>query len=246
MNELSEIMPVKATETPAPETPASEAIETAVAPAKDETAWAEEPANVPSVIDRMVDTARSWLTTQTRRGWPLMVFLMLNSVGGWTRICGPKMRKAAQELQAQHEACREVINSHTPATANQAWQAQGKKLSSAIGSGTITEHTGRTREDWEADFDQKLKSAHARQREIYISFQPIAQVLTARMVAILKEKLVRIEEDERSRYLIYGMDYSESPLLKELRKSVRTAEARATEIPNATTSPRDCVPWFDL
>ena len=238
MNEQSETTPANAPETPAPET--------AVAPATDEIAWAQESAQVPSVIDRMVDTARSWLTTQTRKGWPLMVFLMLESVGGWTRICGPKMRKAAQSLQAQHEECRDVINNHTTTTAYQAWQAQGKKLSSAIGSGTITEHTGRTREDWEADFDQKTRSAHARQREIYIDFQPIAQVLTARMVAILKDKLALIEESERSRYLAYGLDYSESPLLRELKKSVRTAEARATEIPNATTSPRDCLPWFDF
>jgi hypothetical protein len=110
-NEQSEATPVNV-----PETPAPEVIETAVAPATDEATWmpdpgwVPEPAQVPNIFERLADTARSWLKTQKRNGWPLMVFLMLDSAGGWMRICSSKIRKAAQELQAQHEACRDVIN----------------------------------------------------------------------------------------------------------------------------------------
>ena len=245
MNEQSEKTPVNVPETPAPETPASEAIETAVAPAPD-PAWVEEPKQVPNIFERLADSARSWLKSQTRQGWPLMVFLLLESVGGWTRICGPKMREKLRSLQAQNEACIDTINSHTSDKAKEAWLDHGQKLSKAIGGGNIAEIRGRTREEVEQDFDQKVRAAHAEMRRIYIETLPIAKTLTLRMVSILEGRLVGIEESERSRYLQYGLDYSESPLLRELKKSVRTASARATEVAGATTSPRDLIPWLDF
>jgi len=244
MNENINLTPPAAPETPA--TLASETVLPAVAEkpaAPTEVADTPPPANILTYLVRAIDRALS--ANPKRDSWAQTCYTLLDTSGGMQLVCSQKTFQKLRDWEAGHQRCIEVVNSHTQDAARDAWMQNTAQIQSAIGTGTLAQHEGWTRADYEEDFDSKVRAAHAEQARIYLEALPACQAICERFVAVANRKAEYLETNERERHENFGVPYAPSNLILAFRKAIKVAESRTVERPGGNASPRALLPYLD-
>jgi hypothetical protein len=229
-----------------PKVPDPNPAETAPAPAP-ETATTPAP-DAPGLLERMFRVIdRALASNPKRSGWQQTCWMILDSQGGQEQIVGPKVLGKLRELQARYDRAIEVINSHTRLKAKDAWLAHQTNLADAIGGGTVTQHQGRTREDFESDFDLKVRAAHEEMRRVYRESLPWCREIFDRFSEIATSRVEYLEAGERERHEDYGVPYAgPSALIVAFKKAIETAGFRVKETSGGNLSPLDLIPYLDF
>jgi hypothetical protein len=227
----------------APETPATLASETVLPAAPTEVADTPPPANILTYLVRAIDRALS--ANPKRDGWAQTCYMLLDTSGGMQLVCSSGTFSKLRDFEAGHQRCIEVVNSHTQDAARDAWMQNTAQIQSAIGTGTLAQHEGWTRADYEEDFDSKVRAAHAEQARIYLEALPACQSICERFVAVANRKAEYLETNERERHESFGVPYAPSNLIKAFKAAIKVAESRTVERPGGNASPRALLPYLD-
>jgi hypothetical protein len=178
-------------------------------------------------------------------GWALTCHMILDSQGGPGLLCGPKVLEKFRAWQARYDNAVATINSHTKLAARDAWIAHGATLADAIGSGKIEDHQGRTREDFETDFDAKVRASHEEMRRVYLECLPWCREIFDRFSEIATRRVEAMETHEREQHEDYGVPIAgPSALIVAFKKAIETAGHRVKEMPNGNLSVRDMIPYI--
>jgi hypothetical protein len=213
------------------------------------TPAAPEPADeAPGLLTRLARAIDRALAERPKlTGWALTCHMILDSLGGQSLLCGPKVLEKFRELQRRHDNAVATINAHTRPAARDAWIAHGAKLADAIGGGTVTEHRGRTREDFDLDFEAKVRASHEEMRRVYRESLPWCREIFDRFSEIANDRVEGMETHEREQHQNFGVRYvGPSNLIVSFKKAIETAGHRVTETPGGNLSVRDMIPYLDF
>jgi len=202
------------------------------------------PASILTYLVRAIDRAMS--ASPKRDSWAQTCYALLDTSGGMQLVCGQKTFQKLHDWQTAYDNCISAINAHTSIEAKKAWLENSKALASAISAGTLAQHDGWTLEDWEQDYDSKVRAAHGEMQRIYSEALPACQEICSRFVAVANRKAEYLETNERERHENFGVPYAPSNLILAFRKAIKVAESRTVERPGGNTSPRSMLPYLDF
>jgi hypothetical protein len=201
------------------------------------------PANILKQFVRAID--RALADDPKRTGWALTCYALLRSQGGQRLVINPADVAKLAEWQRQHDKAMKVADKHGADAAKAAWVAHIEKMGAAIQADELGNHTPKTLEDWEAEFEQKQLAAQAEMNRIYLECQPACEVFTQRLLDLVGKHVDNLESGERRKHSDYGVEYSgPSNLIKHFRKAMEIAKNRVALNQYGNSSPREMVPWL--
>lgn len=139
-----------------------------------------------------------------------------------------------------------IMNKHTVLTAHQDFAVHQSALKAAVVSGTLDDHDGWTRQDFEEDALQKSNAAKAAMKEITNESSPLAREICERFCALANQTAGAVECAESSEFLKWGVDYRPSALVEALKKLPELMRRRVPSSGLAEVQVSRMLPYLNL
>jgi len=229
----------------APEIPATAAqTETSTAPV-DEQSWTPE-ADEPGFLEKLGTVISRVLAVAPRlRGYDLTARAILESIGGQNLVISRAEFDRLKAFQIQHDRCTAAVNSLHEAGAKEAWLKHMASLAASISDGKVDQVAGRPLSDFVLDYEQRGQAARNERTKIYLASLPECRVICGRFISLAEKKIATMESFDRRQHSQFGVGYSPSPLITQLRKTISISKARIVQSMGGGLGPRELLPFID-
>jgi hypothetical protein len=151
------------------------------------------------------------------------------------------------EKQAGYDRAQREVDRHNDHEAKAAWLRHQADLEAAIARGDLDDLDGYDRNEFEAEFREKMAAAKRIRAAITASCAPVVEALSEDFAAVAEKFASEQTRAEVDAYAKFGIAYpGPSELVKALRSAADQARRQVPRIPGLAVPPRRMVPYVDF